>query len=102
MKKKPHFKALLTFLPEDNGGISTPVSSGFRTTVRFPFDSKEFLANHTFIETDIIYSGGTVTANINLLEAKDALEQIYEGIDFDLLLNSTIIGQGVITKIYAS
>ncbi|KFE97169.1 hypothetical protein [Chryseobacterium luteum] len=100
MEKKPHFKATLTYLATEDGGIVTPVSSGFRTVIRFPYDNKDLIANQTFLETELVFPGDTVVADIILLEAKEALEKIYEGIDFDLLINSNTIGSGVITHIY--
>lgn len=100
MEKKPHFKATLTYLATEDSGIVTPVSSGFRTVIRFPYDNKDLIANQTFLETELVFPGDTVVADIILLEAQEALEKIYEGIDFDLLINSNTIGSGVITHIY--
>lgn len=100
MKKISHFKATITYLSTENGGIVTPVSSGFRTVIRFPFDHKEFLATHFFLETELVFPGDTVSADILLLDGKEALEKIYTGIDFDLFINTNNIGSGVITQIY--
>lgn len=100
MEKRPHFKATLIYLKTEDGGIVTPVSSGFRTVIRFPYDNRDLIANQSFLETEIVFPGDTVSADIFLLEAKEALEKIYTGIDFDLLINSNIIGSGVITHIY--
>ena len=100
MKKKPHFKAILTYLSTDEGGIVTPVSSGFRSVIRFPYDNQEIIANHAFSETELVFPGDSVNADILMLEAERVIEKIYEGMDFDLLINSNIIGSGVITQIY--
>lgn len=102
MKKRPHFKATLTYLATEDGGIVTPVSSGFRTIIRFPYDTKELIANQTFLETELVFPGDTVIADLILLDAKETLEKIYTGLDFDLLINSNTIGTGVITHIYPS
>lgn len=101
MNKKPHFKAILTYLATENGGIVTPVSSGFRSVIRFPYDNEDFIANQTFTETDLVFPGDTTIADIILLDAKETLEKIYAGLDFDLLINSITIGSGVITHIYS-
>lgn len=98
--KRPHFKATITYLATEAGGIVTPVSSGFRTLIRFPYGNKELIANQTFLEIEIVFPGDTVSADIVLLEPEETLEKIYEGIDFDLLINSNTIGSGVITQIY--
>ncbi len=101
MNKKPHFKATLTYLATEDGGIVTPVSSGFRSVIRFPYDNQDFIANQTFTETEFVFPGDTVGADIILPDAKEALEKIYTGLGFDLLINSNIIGSGVITHIYS-
>ncbi len=100
MKKRPHFKATLTYLKTEDGGIVTPISSGFRTIIKFPNDTQELLANQTFIDTEIVFPGDTVNAGIYLLQSDAILEKIYAGQDFDLLINSVIIGNGTITHIY--
>lgn len=99
MRKKPHFKALLNLFTTENGGIATPVSSGFRTVVRFPFDSREFIANHTFEETELIFAGDSTTVDITLIQADDVLKKLYEGLDFELSMNSNVIGNGVVTQL---
>lgn len=100
MKKKPHFKALITYFSTEDGGIATPVSSGFRTFIKFPFDSEEFLSNHTFLESELIFPGDISNIDITLMDAKDILTNLYKGIDFDIVINSKIIGSGVVTEIY--
>lgn len=101
MEKRPHFKATLTYLKTEQGGIVTPVSPGFRCLIRFPYDNKELVANQSFTETEIVFPGDTVSADIYFVEAKETLEKIYTGLDFDLLINSNMIGSGVITQIYS-
>jgi len=102
MTKKPHFKAMLTYNPTEDGGIATPISSGFRSAVRFPFNNQDFIAHQTFLDTDLVFPGDTVSADIILIDPKGALKNIYNGLNFDLLLNSSIIGSGVITQLYFS
>ncbi|SEM28286.1 hypothetical protein SAMN05421856_102184 [Chryseobacterium taichungense] len=100
MEKRPHFKATLTYLSTEDGGIVTPVSSGFRAIIRFPYDNRELIVNQTFLETDIVFPGDTVIADMFLLDAKETLEKIYTGLGFDLLIQSNIIANGVVTHIY--
>ena len=100
MEKRPHFKATVTYLKTEDGGIVTPLSSGFRINNKFPNDTQEILANQTFIDTEIVFPGDSVSADIYLLQANETLEKIYAGQDFDLLINSVIIGNGTITHIY--
>lgn len=100
MEKRPHFKATLAYFATEDGGIVTPVSLGFRTVVRFLYDSRECIANQTFLETELVFPGDTVSADIILLEAQEMVEKIYKGMDFDLIINSNTIGSGVVTDIY--
>lgn len=100
MNKRPHFKATLTYFSTEDGGIVTPVSSGFRTYIRFPYDNQNFIITQTFLETEIVFPGDIVSADITLLNAKETLEKIYAGLDFDLVIHSNTIGSGVITHIY--
>lgn len=100
MEKRPHFKATITYITTEDGGITSPVSSGFRSIIRFPYDNEDLIANQTFLETELVFAGDTVIADIILLEANESLEKLYNGLDFELLINSKTIGSGVITNIY--
>lgn len=99
MKKKPHFKATITYFKTDEGGIVTPVSTGFRSTVKFPYDNADYLAHQTFLEQEIVFPGDTTSAEITLLDGKERLEKLYKGLGFDLLISSDLIATGVITDI---
>ena len=43
MEKRPHFKATITYLKTEDDAIVTPISSGFRTIIKFPNDRLEIL-----------------------------------------------------------
>lgn len=100
MTKKPHFKAMLTYRLTEDGGLVTPVSSGFRTSVRFPFAHQDLIANQTFLETELAFPGDTVNADMILFPPYGIWEKLYAGIDFDLTINSNIIGSGVVMEVY--
>lgn len=100
MEKRPHFKATLMYLATEDGGIVTPVSAGFRIVVRFPYGNQECMANQTFLDQELVFPGDTVVADLILLNADEMAAKIYEGMDFELLINSNIIGNGVITEKY--
>lgn len=100
MEKRPHFKATITYFATEDGGIITPVSSGFRAIIRFPYDNKELIANQTFLESELVFPVDTVNADVFLLEANETLDKIYNGLDFELLINSNTIASGVITAVY--
>lgn len=100
MKKLPHFKAMLTYYQPENGGRTTPVSSGFRASIKFPFESQLYIGIQTFSETELVFAGDTVNAEITLVGAEPFLEKLYEGMDFEFSDHSNTIGNGVITTVY--
>lgn len=99
MKKRPHFKALMTYKTTEDGGIVTPVSSGFRASLKFPFESKLYIASHTFPETELVFPGDVTSAEITIIN-NDMYDQLYEGMNFELEDQSGTIGSGIITTIY--
>lgn len=101
MNPKPNFIALLTYLPSTKGKQTTPVSSGYRPAIKFPFDQRLFTSIQNFIDTDLVFPGDTVTAEITMLN-KDYFEgKIYKGLDFDFFEGEDLIGHGIISKLVA-
>jgi len=101
MDQKPNFIALLTYLPSKKGKRSTPVSSGYRPAIKFPFDQGLFISIQNFIDADLVFPGDTVTAEITMLN-KDYFEgKIYKGLDFDFFEGEDLIGHGIISKLVA-
>lgn len=99
MKIKPQFTALLTYLPAKDGVKTTPVSSGYRPEIKFPFDLELYISMQNFIGTDLVFPGDTVIAEIALLKSDYVTGKIYEGLDFDFFEGENLIGHGVVTKI---
>lgn len=100
MKIKPNFTALLTYLPAKDGVKTTPVSSGYRASIKFPFDLELYIGVQTFAEDDdLVFPGDTVTAEIALLKSDYVTGEIYEGLDFDFFEGENLIGHGVVTKV---
>ncbi len=100
MKKRPHFKALMTYKATEDGGIVTPVSSGFRASLKFPFESRLYIASQTFPEAELVFPGDIINTEITLITDDIAIDQLYEGMDFKLEDQSGTIGSGVITTVY--
>jgi len=98
MQHSKHFKASIHYLPAEQGGIITPVSSGFRTIIKFPFDSNEYFGEQLLPDDEMIYAGDTVTAEIRLRSNYDDVK-LYEGLDFEMIVNGSIIGTGVVTEV---
>lgn len=99
MKIKPNFTAQLTFLPAKDGVKTTPVSSGYRASVKFPFDLELYIGVQTFGDDDLVFPGDTISAEIALLKSEYVTGKIYEGLDFDFFEGENLIGHGVVTKI---
>ena len=100
MKKTVHFKALINYLSSENGGLVTPISSGYRSEIKFPFELRSYIGTQTFTETEIIFPGDIANIDVTLIGAEQFLEKLYRGMDFELSDNSGSIGNGVITKVY--
>lgn len=101
MKKKiAHFKALINYLSSKNGSLISPISSGYRSEIKFPFELKSYIAAQTFTETEIIFPGDSENVDVTLIGVEQVLEKLYRGMDFELFNNSGSIGNGVITEVY--
>lgn len=99
MDQKPHFTALLTFVSEDNGGLKTPVASGYRPLLQFPFHLDQILGILNFANAELAFAGDKVTAEIILLNTEHFKGEIYEGLDFDFFEGPALVGSGIVTKI---
>ncbi|KQT18168.1 hypothetical protein ASG31_05390 [Chryseobacterium sp. Leaf404] len=100
MKKPSHFKALINYNPTDEGGLVNPASSGFRASFQFPFEMKTYFGSQTFDEPEHIFPGDSVTVDVTLINAETFLTELYSGMDFEILDNSGVIGNGLITEVY--
>ncbi|HEX8562171.1 MAG TPA: hypothetical protein VF676_04245 [Flavobacterium sp.] len=98
MTTRPHFLALLTFAPDDQGS-RTPASSGHRAELKFSFAQTLVMSSLNFVDVELVFPGDTVSAEITLLNADAVVESIYEGMDFELIQGSVSIGTGVIKKL---
>lgn len=99
MKLKPNFIALLTFLPSEDSGRTTPVSSGYRPSMRFSFDLGQFTGIQNYLEKDLVHAGDKVNAEITMLDSDFFEGKLYEGLDFDFFEGDVEIGHGVVTKL---
>ncbi|WP_288438176.1 hypothetical protein [uncultured Chryseobacterium sp.] len=101
MKKKiAHFKSQINYKPTVKGGLVSPISSGFRSEIKFPFELKSYIATQEFTETELIFPGDSASIDVTLNGADLFLDQLYEGMDFELCDNSGVIAEGIITELY--
>jgi translation elongation factor EF-Tu-like GTPase len=98
MTSKPHFIALLTYILTGDER-RTPVSSGYRPGIKFDFYHDQFPAIQNFIDTDLVFPGDSVTAEITLVNTEYFKGKIYGGLEFDFFEGQLLIGHGVITKL---
>ena len=70
----PHFKALLHYYSSEEGGLITPVSSGYRTGMKFPFESKDYWGTQIFLDGELIYPGDSANIDIHLLVVDSILD----------------------------
>lgn len=96
---KPHFIALLNFIPENEGGRKTPTSSGYRAAIKFSLNNEPILGEYHFMDADLVYSGDSINAEIILIDIEKLNEKIYTGLDFNFFEGEILMGKGVITKI---
>lgn len=99
MKKTAHLKALINYFPSEKGGLTSPISSGYRCDIKFPFELISYIAVQTFTEAELIFPGDSAKIEITLIGAEQFLSKLYKGMDFELLDNSGNIADGVITEI---
>lgn len=100
MKKSAHFKALINYRNSEEGGLVSPVSSGFRATFQFPFELQTYFGSQTFEEPEHIFAGDSVTVEVTLINAENFTDKLYSGMEFEISDNSGIIGHGVIADVY--
>lgn len=99
MKSVAHFTALLTFISSNDGGLSTPASSGYRPFLKFPFEQRFFTGIQKFNGTDLVFPGDTVNAEITLPDLSVLIDKLYEGLDFEFFEADRLIGYGVVTGV---
>ncbi|UMY64746.1 MULTISPECIES: hypothetical protein [unclassified Flavobacterium] len=96
---KPRFSALLQFLPEREVGGQSPISSGHRVGVSFPFSNLVWNAHLDFGDVENVYPGDSVSADMTLPDGAAIAGQLYVGLDFDFTQGDRVIGTGVVRKI---
>lgn len=99
MEPNPHFLALLTYLPAEEGGRTIPALSGYRPALKFPFETGLFTGAQKFVDTELAFPGDVINAEITMLNAAHFKGKLYEGLDFDFFEGEKLIGHGIIKKI---
>jgi translation elongation factor EF-Tu-like GTPase len=96
---KPDFIATLYYKTSEEGGRNTPAQSGYRPTVKFPFDEMFTGSIQNFLDKESVKPGEVVEAQITIIATPYFKGKLSEGIDFVFTEGLTIIGTGVIKEI---
>jgi len=97
--RKPRFSALLQFLPEQEVGGQSPISSAHRVGVSFPFSNVVWNAILDFGDVENVFPGDSITAEMTLPDGAEVAAQLYVGLDFDFMQGDRVMGRGVVRKI---
>lgn len=98
MKKTSYFTALINFYPTDHNGLVSPVSTGFRVLFQFPYEMQPYLGALNFEEEELIFPGDSRSINISLINADSFVSKLYNGMDFEIVDQSGVIGNGIVTE----
>ncbi|AWH85915.1 hypothetical protein HYN59_12725 [Flavobacterium album] len=93
------FIATLSYKTTQEGGRSTPASSGYRPDIKFSFDEMYTCGMQTFINREKVYPGDTVDAYIKIIAVPYFAGRLEEGIEFIFVEGPNVIGTGVIKEI---
>ena len=94
------FVATLTYKNPEESGRKTPVSSGYRAQIRFPFSEMETSGRQEFINRQMVFPGDTlVDAAIKMSSAELFTGQLKCGTKFEVREGAIIIATGEVTQI---
>lgn len=95
----PDFIAELRYLSTQEGGRITPVKSGYRPHVKFPFSKIMTSGQQKFIDKEIVYPGDTVQAEITILSPQYFENLLEIGMEFEVGEGSRIVAFGELIEI---
>ncbi len=94
------FVALLKYRTTEQGGRNSQVfNSGYRAQIKFPFSEMQTSGQQKFLDKEVVFPGDTVTAEIQLLSPDFYENELTDGMGFEFLEGSRIIGTGEIKQI---
>ena len=95
----PSLRAIITFLPTDEGGRDGPAQTGLRPL--FSVDGENWISVHEYIEPKEASPGSEVLTDVYLLSPDRAMAGLEVGSTFDVCEGSRTIAHGRITKIHS-
>ena len=82
-KKQADFIATLKYRTYEEGGRRTPVKSGYRPHIKFPFAEMQTSGQQTFIDRELVFPGDTVEAEIIIVSIDYFEKALTEGMEFE-------------------
>ncbi|MES2829474.1 MAG: hypothetical protein V4687_15040 [Bacteroidota bacterium] len=95
----PDFIAILTYLTTEEGGRKTPALTGYRPTIKFPFEVIQTSGKQVFLGTAAAFPGDTIESEITIISKKHFVSRLSEGMNFQFKEGDKLIGTGVIKQI---
>jgi translation elongation factor EF-Tu-like GTPase len=99
MNLEPDFVAELYYHTTEQGGRRTPVWTGYRPQVKFPFSDMQTSGPQRFLNNDEVHPGDTVIAEITVISNEHFKRKLYLGLEFDFREASRIIGTGKVLQV---
>lgn len=96
------FIAELTYLSTQEGGRKSPVTSGYRSQIKFDFDDMRTSGQQTFIDKELVNPGEEVAAKVKILAVDHFANSLTEGMMFEFWEAAHLIGTGEIKYIVNS
>lgn len=93
------FLAELKYKTTEEGGRETPAKSGYRPHVKFKFSEMLTSGRQIFLDTELVYPGDTIIAEIAIYSPQFFENKLEEGIEFEFCEGRHIVGSGKILKI---
>ena len=90
------FVAEVNYLSKDEGGRQSYVMSGYRGQVKFNGKDGQTSGEQVFRNNDTVYPGESAIAEIRILGVEYFANQLFEGLEFEILEGSRIVGKGKI------
>lgn len=99
MNLEPDFVAELYYYTTEQGGRRTPVWTGYRPQLKFPFSDMQTSGHQRFLNKDEVHPGDTVIAEITVISHEYLKRKLHPGLAFDFREASRIIGTGEVLQV---
>lgn len=102
IEEQTDFRAVISYLSANQGGLKIPISSGYRAHIKFEFIEKQSTAEQIFEEEETIFPDDNIEAQIKLISPEYYTRRLSEGTSFELSHGERLIGTGIIKQVLNS